>query len=157
MLCTIACQALLSMGSPGHSTGEGCHSLLQGIFPTQGWNPDLLNCLQILYHLSHNGSPSGEGWWAPFIVLAWSWGRHSPTIRNHLWFLIRIRKQAHGFSFGGRIRKQHMNSVPSLSPCKLSISIYIYQTFQIWDCTLDPKTPATPFLSLTTLTFYPFL
>ena len=35
----------------------GCHSLLQGIFPTQGLNPDLLHCRQILYQLSHQGSP----------------------------------------------------------------------------------------------------
>ena len=33
----------------------GCHSLLQGIFPTQGSNPDLLHCSQILHHLSHQG------------------------------------------------------------------------------------------------------
>ena len=32
------------------------HSLLQGIFPTQGLNPGLLHCRQILYHLSHQGS-----------------------------------------------------------------------------------------------------
>ena len=25
--------------SPGKKTGVGCHALLQGIFPTQGWNP----------------------------------------------------------------------------------------------------------------------
>ena len=25
--------------SPGKNTGEGCHALLQGIFPTQGSNP----------------------------------------------------------------------------------------------------------------------
>ena len=31
----------------------GCHVLLQGIFPTQGLNPHLLHCRQILYHLSH--------------------------------------------------------------------------------------------------------
>ena len=31
----------------------GCHSLLQGIFLTQGWNPGLLHCRQILYRLSH--------------------------------------------------------------------------------------------------------
>ena len=36
----------------------GCHALLQGIFPTQGPNPGLLHCRQILYHLSHQG---GEG------------------------------------------------------------------------------------------------
>ena len=35
-----------------------CHSLLQGIFPTLGSNPGLLHCRQILYHLSHQGSPS---------------------------------------------------------------------------------------------------
>ena len=34
----------------------GCHSLLQGIFPTQGSNPGLLHCKQTLYCLSHQGS-----------------------------------------------------------------------------------------------------
>ena len=28
-----------------------------GIFLTQGWNPGLLHCRQILYYLSHQGSP----------------------------------------------------------------------------------------------------
>ena len=36
----------------------GCHSLLQGNFPTQGWNPGLLHCRQILYHLSHQEAPN---------------------------------------------------------------------------------------------------
>ena len=31
--------------------------LLQGIFPNQGSNPGLLHCRQILYQLSHKGSP----------------------------------------------------------------------------------------------------
>ena len=35
----------------------GSLSLLQGIFPTQGLNPDLPHCRQILYQLSHNRSP----------------------------------------------------------------------------------------------------
>ena len=35
----------------------GCHFLLQGIFPTQGLSSGLLHCRQILYHLSHQGSP----------------------------------------------------------------------------------------------------
>ena len=35
----------------------GSHSLLQGIFLTQGSNLSLLHCRQILYHLSHEGSP----------------------------------------------------------------------------------------------------
>ena len=36
----------------GKNTGEGCHSLLQGIFPTQGSNWDLLHCKETLSLLS---------------------------------------------------------------------------------------------------------
>ena len=43
--------------SPGKNTGVGSCSLLQRIFPTQGLNPGLLHCRQILYYLSHQGSP----------------------------------------------------------------------------------------------------
>ena len=43
--------------SPGQSTGVGSHSLLQGIFPTQGSKPGLPHCRWILYQLSHQGSP----------------------------------------------------------------------------------------------------
>ena len=39
--------------SPGKNTGVGSHSLLQGIFLTQGWNPGLLHCRGIPYHLTH--------------------------------------------------------------------------------------------------------
>ena len=42
---------------PGKNTGMGCHSLLQRICLTQRWNPGLLHYRQILYHLSHQGSP----------------------------------------------------------------------------------------------------
>ena len=31
---------------------QGSHSILQGIFPTQGSNPGLLHCREILYRLS---------------------------------------------------------------------------------------------------------
>ena len=44
--------------SPGKNTGVGCHSLLQGIFPSQGANLGLLHYRQFLYHLSHQGSPN---------------------------------------------------------------------------------------------------
>ena len=43
--------------SPDKNTGAGSHFLLQGIFPTQGSNLGLLHCRQILYRLSHQGSP----------------------------------------------------------------------------------------------------
>ena len=53
--------------SPGQNTGVGCQSLLQGIFPTQGLNPDLSHCRSILYQLSHKGSPRILEWVAyPF-------------------------------------------------------------------------------------------
>ena len=39
--------------SPGQNTGVGSLSLLQGIFPTQGFNPGLPHCRQILYQLSY--------------------------------------------------------------------------------------------------------
>ena len=53
---------LCRWNSPGKNTGVGSHSLLQGIFPTQGSNLSLLHCKQILYHLSHQGSPIGKKW-----------------------------------------------------------------------------------------------
>ena len=37
---------------------EWSHSLLQGIFPTQGSNPGFLHCKQILYCLSPQRSPN---------------------------------------------------------------------------------------------------
>ena len=50
--------SIQSMNSPGQNSGVGSCSLLQVIFPTQGWNPGLLLCRQILYYLSHQGNPS---------------------------------------------------------------------------------------------------
>ena len=41
----------------GDSPGVGCHALLKGIFPTQELNSGLPHCRQILYYLSHQGSP----------------------------------------------------------------------------------------------------
>ena len=43
--------------SLGKNPGVGSHSLLQGILLTQGLNLGCLHCRQILYHLSHQGSP----------------------------------------------------------------------------------------------------
>ena len=53
---TAAYQAPLSMEFSRQSTGVGYHFLLQGIFPTQWLNSDLLHCRQMLYPLSHPGS-----------------------------------------------------------------------------------------------------
>ena len=49
------------------NTGVGSLSLLQRIFPTQGLNLGLPHCRQILYQLSHKGSPRILEWVAyPF-------------------------------------------------------------------------------------------
>ena len=60
---TVACQAPLFMDSPGKNTGVGCHVLLQGIFQTQGSNPQLTPASPELQAgcllLSHLGSPYG--------------------------------------------------------------------------------------------------
>ena len=62
--------------SPGQNTGVGSLSLLQGIFPTQGWNPGLPGCRWILYQLSHRGSPGILEW------VAYLFSRQSSRPRN---------------------------------------------------------------------------
>ena len=51
-----------SMEVSSQNTGMGNLSLLQGTFPTQGSNPGLLNCRQILYQLGHKGNPRILEW-----------------------------------------------------------------------------------------------
>ena len=50
-----------SWNSLGQNTTVGSLSFLQGIFPTQGSNPGLLHCRQILYHLSYKGNLRYQG------------------------------------------------------------------------------------------------
>ena len=57
--------------SPGKNTGEGCHALLQGIFPTQGSKPGLPHCRQILSQLSYTReapSPSNDNVFSAEII-----------------------------------------------------------------------------------------
>ena len=62
--------------SPGKNTGVGCHALLQEILWTQGSNSGLLHCKQILYCLSHQGSPGIVEW------VAYPFARGSSTPRD---------------------------------------------------------------------------
>ena len=62
--------------SPGQNTGVGRLSLLQGIFPTQGLNPCFPHCRQILYQMSHKGSPKILEW------VAYPFSRGSSRLRN---------------------------------------------------------------------------
>ena len=69
---------------PGKNTRVGSHSLLQGIFPTQGLNLGLLHCMQILYHLSHQRSP--RTLLEIFKKLPrWHSGRFDPWVRKIPW------------------------------------------------------------------------
>ena len=78
---TVARQSSSVYGdSPGKNTGVGCHALLQGIFPTQGSNPDLPHCRQILYQLSHQGSPRILEWIAYPFAKGSSWPRNRTRI-----------------------------------------------------------------------------
>ena len=60
---SVLCDSLQSHGlysqwnSPGQNTRVRNRFLLQGIFSTQGSDPGLLHCRQILYQLNHKGSP----------------------------------------------------------------------------------------------------
>ena len=62
--------------TPGQNTRVGSCSLLQGIFPTQGSNSGLPHCRQILYQLSHKGSPAILEW------VAYPFSRGSSQPRN---------------------------------------------------------------------------
>ena len=73
--------------SPGKNTGVGCHALLQGIFPIQGLNPSLPQRRQILYHLSHQGSPRILEW------VAYPFSR----VSSRLWNQTRVSGIAGGF------------------------------------------------------------
>ena len=57
-LCPTLCNPVdCPWNSPGQNTGVDSLFLLQGIFPTQELNPGLPHCRQILYQISHKGSP----------------------------------------------------------------------------------------------------
>ena len=57
---TVAHQAPPSMGFSREEYRSGLPFPSPGIFPTQGSNPHLLHCRQILHHLSHQESPRGD-------------------------------------------------------------------------------------------------
>ena len=59
---------------------SGSLSLLQGIFPTQGSNPGLLQCRWILYQLSHQGSSRILEWVAYPFSSGSSWPRNQTGV-----------------------------------------------------------------------------
>ena len=95
--------------SPGLNIGVCSLSLLQGIFPTQGSNPSLQHCRQILYQLSHKGS--------------------SDKPRQH------IKKQRHYFADKGPIDKA-MAFLVVMCDCESwgieKAEHQIIDTFELW-------------------------
>ena len=82
----VAHQDPLSMGILQARKRVDCYALLQGIFPTQGSDPGLLHCRQILYHLSHQGSP----WWhEQQKFISHSSGGCVQGASQHCWLLLR--------------------------------------------------------------------
>ena len=106
---TVAARFICIWDFPGKNIGIGCHFLLQGIFLTQGSNLCLLNCRQILYPLSHQGSPWGS---AGINFNTWIWGTKfnlkQPGAKkslNKCWYYLsnlfgrKCKSNAAGFSF----------------------------------------------------------
>ena len=92
--------------SPGQNTGVDSPSLLQRIFPTQGSNPGLPHGRQILYQLSHQGSPRILEW------VTYPFSRGSSFPRNRIgvswiaggfftiWATREVYLMGTGFQFG---------------------------------------------------------
>ena len=66
--------------SLGQNTEVGSLSLLQGIFQTQGSNPGLLDCRQILSQMSHKGRPRILEW----VAYPFSSGSSQPRNRTRV-------------------------------------------------------------------------
>ena len=75
MDCSMTCSSFHG-DSSGKNTEVGSQAHLQGIYPTQGSNWGLPNCRQILYLLSHQGSPRILEWVAYPFSRGSSWPRN---------------------------------------------------------------------------------
>ena len=85
---------LCPWNSPGKNTGVGCHSLLQGIFPTQGRNLGLLHCRQILTGKFLNCINCTKPF--PIVLILSVTGFHCSSVvqvfLNLLWIFLLIRQ-----------------------------------------------------------------
>ena len=119
---------LCPWNSPGKNIGVGSHFLLQGIFPTQGSNPGLLHCRQILYHLSHQGNPRILEQVAYPFSRGSSWLRNQPgvsyiadgfstnwAIREALWCWY-VANILNNFRMRGGKRRSQSNCLVLMSP-----------------------------------------
>ena len=96
----------------------GSLSLFQGIFTTQGLNPGLPHCKQILYQLSHKGNP----WILEWVAYPFSSGSSWPRNRTGVSCI------AGGFFTNWAIRKTHIACLKK----KKKTSVSLKQKCQIW-------------------------
>ena len=100
-------------------TGVGCHALLQGIFPTQGWNPGLLYYRWILYRLSYQGSPRVLKWVENPFSRGSSWPRNQTGVSciTGGFFTSWATREAPRFFYTGY--------VSSWTPCPCNLCVYL--------------------------------
>ena len=114
---------------PGQNIGLGSLSLLQGIFPTQGLNPGLPHCRQILYQLSHKGSSRILEWVAyPFSSRS-SWPRNRTGVSCI----------AGGFFTNWAIKEAHQTLRP---PWSFTVTMQNYHTKFISESKSTARAPA---------------
>ena len=140
-LCLTLCDTM-DCSPPGSSVhgilqarilGGHCLSLLQGIVLTQGSNPGLLRCGQILYQLSHKGSPKA-------FVVNQIWAAHSflslPEFCLQLFLFIHSYKASHllrvPLTCSSHFHPQFIDSsVLSLGHTSSSISYMVYLKYHL--------------------------
>ena len=86
-------------------SGVGSLSLLQEIFPTQGSNPGLLHCRQILYQLSYQG----RSWYLQPGYLSQSWFKS-----------VKINKQKPHLKSTQEVRRGSAPALPFHADCRLN-------------------------------------
>ena len=138
--------------SPGQNTGVGSLSFLQGIFPTQGSNSGLPHGRQILYLLSHHGSPRILEWVACPFSRGSSWPRNwigvsaiqEPWTMNFQMFKLVLEKAEEPeiklSTFTGSSKKQESSRKTSISalltmpkPLTLWITINCGKFWKRWE------------------------
>ena len=107
--------------SPGQNTGVGSLPLCQGIFPNQASNTGLPHCRQILYQLSHKGSPRILEWVAYPFSRGSSWPRNQTGVsciagRFFTKWAIREAWDEQGYLLNSYFSQSKDNSVACRSP-----------------------------------------
>ena len=97
MDCSPPGSFLCPWNSPGKNTGVHSHSIVQGNLPTQGSNLGLLHCMQILYHLSHQGSPNHQ----------------RSSVKSQCWSLISVK-----ILVEGRQESTPFQTLQVIPPCR---------------------------------------